>query len=134
MREASCASMVPARVGGVDVLRPLLRYLFEVREDDLVDTLVRAAENREIEALAMSYKDRLIERGREEGLQQGREQGLEQGLTDARAVLEKMLQLKFAGLDDSTIAKLRGASSEQVRRWSDRVLTADTLSDVFAER
>ncbi|MAQ19698.1 MAG: transposase, partial [Sandaracinus sp.] len=93
------------------------------------DVLVQATNDRDVEAIAMTYKERLIEQGREEGLERGLEQGRAEG---SRLMLAKLLQLKFGPLDDATEAKLAGASLAQLEAWSERVLTADDLDQVFA--
>ena len=80
----------------------------------------------------MTYKERLVEQGREEGLKKGREEGLEQGRAEgSRLMLAKLLQLKFGPLDDATEAKLAGATLARLDAWSERVLTADGLENVF---
>ncbi len=122
---------------GIRAFQTVLRYLAEVRDDDFTDVLVQATNDRDVEAIAMTYKERLIEQGRDEGLERGREEGLEQGREQGRAegsrlMLAKLLQLKFGPLDDATEAKLAGATLGQLEAWSERVLTAESLDAVFA--
>lgn len=66
--------------------------------------------------------------GRQEGRQEGRRQGKRQG--EATIVL-KLLQLKFGALDSSTRSRVRRAEPADLERWAQRLLTADTLDEVF---
>jgi hypothetical protein len=46
--------------------------------------------------------------------------------------LERLLTLKFGPLPDSTRAKLHAATVEQLDSWTDRVLNATTLDEIFS--
>lgn len=111
---------------GLRALETVLRYLAHVRDDDddFIDVLVRATDDEEVEAIAMSYRDRIFNQGREEGREQGRE--------GARRILSKLLQLKFGELERSVEERLAKASLAQLETWSERVLTAETIDAVFA--
>lgn len=63
------------------------------------------------------------------GLDKGLEKGLEQG---ERKVVLRLLERRFGPLDEQTRAQLDAASAEQLERLADRVLSAATLSEVFA--
>ena len=108
----------------------MLRYLAHVRDDDddFIDVLVRATDDEEVEAIAMSYRDRLINQGREEGRREGEKAGREEG---ARRLLAKLLQLKFGDLDRAIEQRLTEASLAKLEVWSERVLTAETIDAVF---
>ncbi|MCK0537292.1 cytosolic protein [Alcanivorax quisquiliarum] len=76
------------------------------------------------------------ERGLEQGLEQGLELGLEQGLEQGRvhgecAVLLRLLSKRFGPLPARLEERLKTARSEDLLRWTDRVLDAPTLDDVF---
>ena len=47
-------------------------------------------------------------------------------------MLRKQLQAKFPKASKRALAKLEKAKLEQLERWALRVLTADTLEEVFA--
>lgn len=115
-----------AEPDGLRAFEALLRYLVAVRDDDFIDVLVKATNDTDVETIAMTYKDRLIEQGRQQGEKQGRAHG-------ARRVLAKQLQLKFGSLDESTEKRLQAATLEQLEGWSERVLTAETLDAVFEQ-
>ena len=66
-------------------------------------------------------------------IQQGIEQGIEQGVVKgARRVLLRQLHRRFGELDDTLVARVETASEDQIERWAERVLDAETLEDVLA--
>jgi predicted transposase YdaD len=74
-----------------------------------------------------------LEEGRKDGLEEGRKEGLKEGLKEGRQeVLGKLLSLKFGELPDWAAQRLRAADDTDLARWTERVLTAPTLDDVFA--
>ncbi|MEZ4374844.1 MAG: hypothetical protein R3B07_28785 [Polyangiaceae bacterium] len=50
-----------------------------------------------------------------------------------RRALERLLRRKFGdgALDDSVLSRLAAADEAQLEQWTDRVLDAATLEDVF---
>ena len=106
-------------------LRAIFRNLSQVRDDDFIEALARETREQRIEDFTMSYRQRLIDQGREEGREEGR--------ASARQVLEKLLVLEFGGIDSASARLLRAGSLEDLTRWSERVLTAETLATVFYE-
>lgn len=77
-----------------------------------------------------------LEQGLERGLKQGMEQGLEQGLARGRmegavALLERQLVRRFGPLSQTVLRKLAKASPAQLERWSDALLEAQSLKQVF---
>jgi len=79
--------------GGLRAFKTVLRYLADVRDDgdDFIDVLVRATDDEEVEAIAMTYRERLIEQGRKKGHDEG-----------VRRVLANWIQLEFGALSDQT--------------------------------
>jgi hypothetical protein len=64
--------------------------------------------------------------------QAGRQEGLEEGQKKGEArMLIRLLELRFGPLDQAVRAKLDGADAETLLRWGERVLTAQTLAEVF---
>ncbi|MEX1369314.1 MAG: DUF4351 domain-containing protein [Nannocystaceae bacterium] len=59
-----------------------------------------------------------------------RKEAIEQG--EAKVLL-KQLQLRFGSLPEATRALVENAKSEQLDIWVERVLTAKSLDEVFAE-
>jgi hypothetical protein len=72
----------------------------------------------------------LVEFGKDLGLEQGREQGRLEG--EARALL-KQLRLRFGPASEGVAARVRSAPEADLERWLERVLTAASLDDVFAD-
>jgi hypothetical protein len=73
-----------------------------------------------------------LARGRDEGRAEGRAEGEAKGRTVGEAtLLSKQLTLKFGALDDSTVQRLQGASTTDLERWAERILTANAIDDVF---
>ena len=69
---------------------------------------------------------------REEGLQEGRQKGLQEGLQKgALQLLIRQLEKKFGILPADVVAQLDCADEKQIIFWSERILTADSLSDIF---
>jgi predicted transposase/invertase (TIGR01784 family) len=117
---------------GLRAFETVLRYLAQVRDDDFIDVLVRATNDEEVEAIAMTYRERLIDQGREEGREEGRKEGEEAGREmGARRLLAKLLQLKFGPLDPAIEARLSAASLDELEAWSVRVLTVESVGEIF---
>ena len=75
-----------------------------------------------------------IAKGLKKGMTKGLEQGLEQGLADMRALVANLLRLKLGPLPASALARLDTAEMPTLNLYSERVLTAHSLDDVFRER
>jgi hypothetical protein len=86
------------------------------------------------------FAERFMEKGREEGLEQGLEQGLEKGLEQGvkkgirqgeAQMLLRQLSLRFGNLPLSAREQVESADADTLLRWSERILTASTLDEVF---
>ena len=76
-----------------------------------------------------------FEQGTEQGIEQGTEQGLRQGRAEGgRAVLERLLQRRFGDLSPETAQWLRRVPEAELADWTDRLLDAATLDEVFGAR
>ena len=49
-------------------------------------------------------------------------------------VLERLLVRRFGSLPESVVERLRAADLDALERWTDRILEARTLEEVFAQR
>lgn len=67
--------------------------------------------------------------GRQEGRQQGRQEGRQEGET---LLLERQLTKRFGPLTDEVRMRLKSANPDQLALWSERILDASTLAQVFA--
>jgi flagellar biosynthesis/type III secretory pathway protein FliH len=73
-----------------------------------------------------------LEKGLEQGLEQGIEKGVERGIRQGEAqMLLRLLTLRFGLLPQSAHAQVESADADTLLRWSERVLTASTLDEVF---
>jgi hypothetical protein len=70
------------------------------------------------------FARRYFSEGRAEGVATGRAEG-------AASVLAKLMALKFGALDLATAERLRSASTAELERWAEHLLTASSLEDVF---
>jgi len=72
------------------------------------------------------------EEWKREALAEGLEQGLTQGREEGRAeILLKLLGMKFGPLSEENESWIRSADSDTLLKWSERVLSATTLDDIF---
>jgi hypothetical protein len=69
----------------------------------------------------------------DEGIERGIEQGIEQGIPrGVRVTLRKLLLLKFPTASEASLARLEEADLQTLEKWSERVLWATSIEDVFA--
>ncbi|MFV8750006.1 hypothetical protein ACNOYE_05620 [Nannocystaceae bacterium ST9] len=82
----------------------------------------------------MTIADKLLDEGRAKGRIEGRVEGRIEGRVEgAASVLSKLLGLKFGELPELYRARLAQARPDELDAWTDRVLTAATLEQVFAD-
>jgi predicted transposase YdaD len=86
--------------------------------------------------------DRWSRELREEGLQEGRQEGLQEGLQKGRQegrqegearILFRLLRFKFGPLAPEVEERVHSADADRLLEWSERVLTAEQLQDVFRD-
>ena len=75
-----------------------------------------------------AFRERWLEEGRRQGIAQGVAQGFAQG---EQRLLARLLTRKFGSLDEATENRLRNASTDEINRWTDQILVARTLEEVF---
>ena len=75
-----------------------------------------------------SIERRALRRGVEQGVEQGVQQGVQQG--EARLLRRQLIRC-HGNLPVSVEQRLKKATTEEIERWADKVLTAKTLDDVF---
>ena len=71
---------------------------------------------------------------REEGLQEGLQEGRHQGRQEegVRMVL-RLLRFKFGPLGSEIEDRVRAADADRLLEWGERVLTAESLQDIFKD-
>ena len=75
---------------------------------------------------------RWYEEGRIEGRQQGRLEGQQEGRLEGQLkTLVRQLTRRFGTLDKATETRLQGATQGELDRWTDSILTAQSLEEVF---
>lgn len=70
-----------------------------------------------------------LERGLEQGILQGVQQGVLQG---EQSILLRQLNRRFGTLPQSLEERVKQADLEQLEQWSDLILTATSLDDIFS--
>ena len=74
------------------------------------------------------------QRGVEEGLEAGRREGAEVGRREGLPrILKAQIELKFGVVPAARLRDLEAASFEQLETWSRRILTAETLDQLFGD-
>jgi predicted transposase/invertase (TIGR01784 family) len=115
---------------GLEALAQVMRYLLEVSEHvspEALQALLEREIGPEAKETVVTVGQQLIQQGLEKGRQEGRQEGL------ARMLL-LLVQQRFAPEVDLHVERrIVEASIDQLERWSLRVLTSATLSELFQE-
>ena len=101
-----------------------------VREDEREAIFREMTEQEDTVMLAQYIKDKGFQEGKLEGKLEGR---LEGKLEGGRVLLERLLTRRFGPLPDWGRDQLAGATLDQLDRWADRALEADSIQAVLAE-
>jgi hypothetical protein len=81
------------------------------------------------EAEAMTgFAERFIEQGMQKGMQKGIQEGMQQG--EAK-VLVRQLICRFGDLPEDIWQQIESADTDTLLKWSERILTAQTLDEVL---
>jgi hypothetical protein len=88
----------------------------------------RLERRRQVEWLS-EYDQLRVRQGEQRGIKAGRQEGRQEG---AAAVLERLLNRRFGAVPPAVRKRLAKASPEQLVRWSEAVLDAQTLKQVFS--
>lgn len=78
----------------------------------------------------MPYVTSIERLGIQQGMQQGIQQGMQQG---SRKVLLRLLAKKFGLIPADIKKRVEVADEEQVLRWSELILSAKSIGEVFGE-
>jgi len=114
---------------GPAALSAVLRYVLQVSEVEIapLKTLVGRRLGQPGEEAVMSTAEKLEQQGIAKGKSEGRAEG------EAKVLL-KLLTLKFGPLPDGVARRVQAASVEELDRWTERVLSAKSLAEVFADK
>jgi hypothetical protein len=73
-----------------------------------------------------------IQEGMQQGIQEGMQQGIQEGIQQGEyAILQHQLQRKFRQIPPQYLDMLLKADSETLLRWSETILDAKSLAEVF---
>ena len=77
---------------------------------------------------------RILAEEREQGLELGIKKGRRTGRRDGeRSTLIRQMRIRFGRLPRGVAARVKGASRVSLDRWLERILTAESLEQVFAD-
>ncbi len=106
----------------------LLHYMWTVNphvsQDELIEQL-KPVVGSEMEETMLTEGQRLEKRGYDKGHKQGYNEG-------QLGILLRLLERRFGPLPASVARRVSKASSDELMEWSERVLDAQRLDDVFA--
>jgi len=106
----------------------LFSYLLKVAPNlglkELAEQVQRAIPERN--DIVSTLAEKLLEQGEKKGLEKGRTEGY-------RALVRRLIELKFGTLDCVTIARLESADEAALERFSERVLTATNVDEVLGQ-
>jgi hypothetical protein len=110
----------------------------EVREDEREAILREMTEQEDTAMLAQYIRDKGFQEGKLEGWKEGELKGWKEGelegeLKGGRVFLERLLTRRFGPLPDWGRDQLAGATLDQLDRWAERALEADSIQSVLAE-
>lgn len=85
-----------------------------------------------------NWEQQGIEKGWREGRQEGRQEGLQEGLQKGKLegemdLLLRLLEWRFGVVSETINARVKQADSPTLQLWSKRILTAQTIEEVFAD-
>ena len=130
--------LVYAEPSGRETLQFLMHYLLVVNKHVTTEDLKRGLapafgdKFQQVEETIMSTGQQLIEKGLKKGLKKGRQQGVQEGRhQERREVVQRLLSHKFGPLPEAVSAKLQTATAAQLALWLDRLLTVNSLDEVF---
>ncbi|HET6583164.1 MAG TPA: hypothetical protein VFG69_06950, partial [Nannocystaceae bacterium] len=135
---AAAFAAVAVAPTGLQAFAKLMRYLeLRLSEQQFERFRVRLAELAPTtEDVIMRFTERVFAEGEAKGKAEGKAEGEAKGKAEGRSeaqreTLVKLLSLKFAPLEESTLARVRVASPDELERWIERILAAPNLAAVF---
>ena len=84
------------------------------------------------EQAKMPYVTSIERLGREEGHKEGHKEGYKEGRQEGEAlVIMRLIELKFGTPSEAVRAQINAADADTLLRWSERILTAQSLDEVL---
>jgi len=130
---------------GTDYAISLLNYVLNAGETSDVEQfveIVKGSLSEKAGGTVMTIAEQFIERGKKYGIEQGMQQGMKQGIQQGvqkglrqgeSIVLMRLLKHKFSAIPEKYALQIEQASEETLLEWSERVIDAETLKDIFDE-
>jgi hypothetical protein len=119
---------------GLNALAQVLCYILEVNDHvqrEALQALLERELGPEAKEAIVTAGQQLIEQGRQKGHEEGLREGLRKGEC---AVLLRQLRRRFGDAVDTAIEqRIATASIEQIDTWTERVLSAATLTELLAD-
>jgi hypothetical protein len=113
---------------GVDALGlgPVVSYILRIRQEptEAIQSFFEKLGPLGEEAFVTAAQQ-LKEQGKAEGRAEGRAEG-------QAGLLVKQLRIRFGSVPEATVDRVHRATAAEVELWAERVLTAESLEDVFA--
>lgn len=104
----------------------ILRYVSD--RFDVTETVFRAALD------AAGVEEEIMGTLAEKWIEEGEARGVAKGLAEGKAhTLTRLLRLRFGELPETVPARIASASLDELERWTDHILTAADLDDVFGD-
>ncbi|GAB0057898.1 Recombination-promoting nuclease RpnE [Candidatus Magnetaquicoccaceae bacterium FCR-1] len=139
-------SIAAALMEAPELLIPIMLYLFttfpHLDQSVVQDVVVRVCPQENVEMMSIFARE-IIEQHKHTWLQDGEQRGRQEGFLDgekkgrqeeAASMLLKLMRRKFGQTPDWVTEKVRSADLELLGVWSENVLFANSVDEVFIDR
>ena len=96
--------------------------------NDLMEVDAMLAER--VKEWTVEWEEKGIQKGIQKGRQEGRQEGMQKG---EAGILLRLMRLKFGEIDARSLAKIESADADQLLIWSEHILSAKTVKEIFME-
>jgi predicted transposase YdaD len=114
-------ALIEDRTTAVEVLESLLRYYVQgTRQIDEPTACALLQQHSHGDPIMQTFIERYIEQGKQLGLERGRQEG-------QATLLLRLIERKFGPPSEAVLERIASADQDMLLRWSDRILTAESL-------
>ena len=114
-------ALIEDRTTAVEVLESLLRYYVQgTRQIDEPTACALLQQHSHGDPIMQTFIERYIEQGKQLGLERGRQEG-------QATLLLRLIERKFGPPTEAVLERIASADQDTLLRWSDRILTAESL-------